>query len=184
MSPDRPTFESREPVNPRGFLSPRRWPLALALYAVLGFFASLAIEPIDSILTINGITGPWATMLVPNVLYPLSIVLAAAWHPRKRLIPLGCLLALVGHASGRLFAHDVPVPQWTLSRFAHASHPVILAGTLVAGAFAELACVGLHPWRRVGIPDADRRCKSCGYPTDGLESAICPECGAGIQPGK
>ncbi len=184
VSQDRQTFESREPQSPRGFLSPRRWPLALALYAALAFVAALAIEPIDSILRQNGIAGPWAAVLASNVLYPLSIILAAAWHPRKRLIPLGCLLALCGFTAGRLFAHDVPVPQWTLTKLAHASHPVILAGTLVAGALAELACVGLHPWRRVGVPDADRRCKACGYLTDGLESAICPECGAAITPGR
>ncbi len=162
-------------------IPPNRWSRALALYACSALAVALCADPLDAALKSNGVKGPWAIVVIVNLVYPLSIVLGAAWFPRKRLIPPGAVLAMIFFTLGRMFVRDWRFWNWSAATFATVLSPSVVAGTTVAALVAVAVCAGLAPWRRIGLDDPHLRCTACGYLRHGLRAATCPECGAALR---
>ena len=158
----------------------QRWKIALPLWVCCGTGAYLLIALGTGAVVARGGPPPLMTVLVANLIYPVSLVTVAIWYPRTWFFPFGGALALLGYAFTRMIYIDLRPAHWTWVELGAGFHPVLVIGTAASVIFATFVSISLSPMRRVGTPPIPQpRCAQCGYSLTGNTTGRCPECGAG-----
>jgi len=165
------------------FISPAMWPWVLLVYFLVGVAGSVLLDQGQRLLIQTGATPRTGTVFVVitvNIILPGLIVLTGLWYPRVLLALPGAILTLVGFALTKMLLLDWQFWKWKPALVGQALHPIVLVACIVGGLFAMLACVVISGRRRVGLADKRLRCKKCEYLLVGVNTGVCPECGAAI----
>ncbi len=158
-------------------IPPSRQPLILALYPAAGIAIASGIGYWLTALVVRAGRRPTMDIFIAiNVLLPLAAAALALLFPRFRTAIAGPILLVAAFVLTRLMFLNPRFWTWNPGFVLNRISPFHIAAAIGCIAVGCLVVAAARHWRRVGLPDAHLRCKSCGYMLTGVPGPSCPEC--------
>lgn len=160
------------------YVRPERWAWALGSYAAAGVLIGIAAGPMQTWAQAHLGRGGYGVFFAVNVLLPLATLIVSVWYPRVLIAVVGGVLVAGFFALTRVTAFNWRAWEWTPGFVAGRTSPIEVAAGVGCAAVGVITATVVNMFRRVGY--SPRLCGKCGYEMEGLEGAVCPECGAGV----